>query len=145
MPPKRKTKGRKRRTIRKRLSSAARGAKRRVSAAARYARRNPGRTAGGLAGAGALGLAGYEGYLAAKRGMDVMNSRMIDLPEGAEDPYGSPTAAAFRRGRRGVTAAREYFNDPNRDMRGDISKRARAAYESARGVKEELEEQVQDS
>jgi hypothetical protein len=66
MPP-RKTKGKKKRTIRKRLSSAARGAKRRASAAARYARRNKGRIAAGLAAAGALGLGGFEGMRARQR------------------------------------------------------------------------------
>tara|TARA_X000000950_G_scaffold281716_1_gene379042 strand:- start:166 stop:504 length:339 start_codon:yes stop_codon:yes gene_type:complete len=68
MSPKRKTKGRKRRTIRKRLSSVTRGAKRRLSAAARYARENPEKFATGVAGvagvtgAGALGLKAYSNY-----------------------------------------------------------------------------------
>ena len=135
MPPKRKSRGKKR----SRLSSAARGAKRRVSAAARYARRNPGRIAGGLAG---LGYAGLEGYLAAKR-HGLKKGRSFTGPQGLKEaiefekfkrsnPYASPTATAFRRGRRGVTAARKYFNDPNRDIRGDISRVAGEAYNDAK-------------
>tara|TARA_Y100000739_G_scaffold225198_1_gene230776 strand:+ start:3959 stop:4771 length:813 start_codon:yes stop_codon:yes gene_type:complete len=148
MPPrktrgkKRKTKGKKRRkqkggaaklaqilkaSARRQAKRAGRGAR----SAARYAKRNPGRIAGLGAGAAGLGLAGYEGYLGARRGMDVMNSRMIDLPEGAEDPYASPTAAAFRRGRRGVTATRDYFTNPNRNIRRDITGRAYSAAEGA--------------
>ena len=118
---------------RKRGRSALKGAKKRGSAAARYAYKNPEEIVGAGAGAAGLGLASYEGYLAAKRGMDVMNSRFIDLPEGAEDPYASPTAAAFRRGRRGVTATRDYFTNPNRNIRADI---AGGAYSAAEGADE---------
>ena len=136
MPPRKtKTRGKKRRsgtkgkkypkTFKRLMEKMYRGTQKRGRAAARYARRNPGRIAGGLAGAGALGLAGYEGYLAARRGTNF-------IPGMESDAYASPTGRAFRRGRRGVTAARDYFNDPNRDMRGDISRRVRGAYTGAR-------------
>ena len=119
MPPRKtKTRGKKRRsgtkgkkypkTFKRLMEKMYRGTQKRGRAAARYARRNPGRIAGGLAGAGALGLAGYEGYLAARRGTNF-------IPGMESDAYASPTGRAFRRGRRGVTAARDYFNDPNRD------------------------------
>jgi hypothetical protein len=109
MPPKRKTRGKKRSIGKKRsrLSSAARGAKRRVSAAARYTRRNPGTAAlGGLAGLGALGLGGYEAYLAAKRhGLKKGRSFTGDQVKEAiefekfkrSNPYESPTGR-FARG-----------------------------------------------
>jgi len=139
MPP-RKTRGKKRKTkgkkksyykkrrgvytladrfltgARKRGRSALKGAKRRGSAAARYAKRNPGRIAGLGAGAAGLGLAGYEGYLGARRGLDPYS----DLP--GPDRFASPTAAAFRRGRRGVTDTYDYFTNPDRDIRGDVGK-----------------------
>jgi hypothetical protein len=99
MPPKRKTRGKKRRTIRKRLSSAARGAKRRVSAAARYARRNPGTAAlGGLAGLGTLGLGAYEGYAKYKRSQ-------------GDESYYSPTGEAFKRVKGGAADVYVYFKD----------------------------------
>ena len=150
MPP-RKTRGKKRKTkgkkksyykkrrgvytladrflegARKRGRSALKGAKKRGSAAARYAYKNPGKIAEAGAGAAGLGLAGYEGYLAARRGLDPYS----DLP--GPDRFASPTAAAFRRGRRGVTAMRDYFTNPNRDMRGDISGGVYSAAESADG------------
>ena len=116
MPP-RKTKGRKRRTIRKRLSSATRGARRRASAAARYARRNKGRIAGGLAGLGALGLAGLEASRARGRYLlDKDNADLLKVDEAIRQgnrgqqkrfqeyqekraALASPTLGAFRRGR----------------------------------------------
>ena len=158
MPPRRKTRGKKRRkqkggaaklaqilkaSARRQAKRAGRGAR----SAARYARRNPRRTAGyaaaGLAGLGALGLGGLEASRARGRYfMDREGERMAQNPYGSFENYTdfqarraaleSPTAAAFRRGRRGVTATRDYFNDPNRDMRGDISRGARGAYRGAR-------------
>ena len=158
MPPRRKTRGKKRRkqkggaaklaqilkaSARRQAKRAGRGAR----SAARYARRNPRRTAGyaaaGLAGLGALGLGGLEASRARGRYlMDREGERMAQNPYGSRENYTdfqarraaleSPTAAAFRRGRRGVTATRDYFNDPNRDMRGDISRGARGAYRGAR-------------
>ena len=142
MPPrktrgkKRKTKGKKRRkqkggaaklaqilkaSARRQAKRAGRGAR----SAARYAKRNPGRIAGLGAGAAGLGLGGYEAYLAARRGLDPYSGL-----EGS-DPYASPTAAAFRRGRRGVTATRDYFTNPNRNIRRDITGRAYSAAEGA--------------
>ena len=96
MPPKRKTRGKKR----SRLSSAARGAKRRVSAATRYARRNPGKVAGGLASLAGLGLGLGEGYAKYKG-------------------YESPTGRAFRRAKGGAMGVYTYFKDTSRD---DIKK-----------------------
>ena len=102
MPPKKKTKSKKSKTMRKRLSSAARRAKRRLRATARSARRNPRRTAGyvglGLGGAAGVGLAGYETYLAKKRRDARKARKQITGFKGTEfdrylgsNPYESPT------------------------------------------------------
>lgn len=106
MPPKKKTKGKKSKTMRSRLSSTARGARKRASAAARYARRNPQNIAGGALGLGALGLGGYEAYLAARR-HGLKKGRTFTGPQGLQEaiefekfkrsnPYASPTARAVR-------------------------------------------------
>ena len=97
------------------MSSATRGARRRASAAARYARRNPGRIAGGLAGLGALGLAGLEASRARGRYLlDKDNADLLKVDEairqqnrGQEAKFQeyqekraaleSPTLGAFRR------------------------------------------------
>jgi len=114
MPPKRRTpkrrkvtkrggkKSKKRRgkkspkTFKKLMEEMYKGAQKRGRAASRYVRKNPKKIARGVAGAAGLGYAGYEGYLGARRGLDVTNSRFIGLPEGAEDPYASPTRRAYR-------------------------------------------------
>ena len=79
------------------MSSATRGARRRASAAARYARRNPGRIAGGLAGLGALGLAGLEASRA--RGRYLLDKDNADLLKVDE---------AIRQQHRGQEAKEEY-------------------------------------
>jgi len=125
MPPKRKSRGKKR----SRLSSAARGAKRRVSAAARYARRNPGRIAGGLAGLGALGLAGLEASRARGRYLlDKDNADLLKVPEAVRQgnrgqqkrfkeyqekraALESPTLAAFRRVKGGAIYMRDNLKE----------------------------------
>ena len=71
-----------------------------------YAEENPEKILAGLAGAGVLGLGGYEAYLAARRGLKT---------SGADTRFQSPTAAAFRRAKGGAMDVYDYFKDTPRD------------------------------
>ena len=90
MPPKRKTRGKKKRrggaklasTLKASAKRQAKRARKGASSAARYARRNPGYAAAGLAGLGALGLGGFEAKRA--RGRYLLDRKAKKM---AQNPY----------------------------------------------------------